>query len=192
MSKIDASLFEKRSATAISYGDCPKCNASLHLKFKGKTAFVGCSNYPACDYAENLHQDEIKTLKVMDDSKCPLCSSPLAVKNGRFGMFIGCTSFPSCHFIQQQRTSSDTDEQDTVLCPKCNVGELKKRQNKYGKYFYACDNYPKCKFLTNHKPIQKTCEACGYTMLIELDEGNQLICGNKKCAMPIENPDADV
>ncbi len=180
MSKIDDELFEKRSGDSVNCGDCPKCGSTLKLKFKGKTTFIGCSNYPDCDYSESLHHDEINTLKVIDNSECPYCQNLLAVKNGRFGMFIGCTNFPSCHFIQHNK-QPEIQEEHSVTCPQCKKGKLKKRQNKFGKFFYACDRYPKCKFLINQKPIQHTCKSCGYTVMVEADENGQLKCANKKC-----------
>lgn len=190
MSKIDDSLFDKRSAAEQSYGECPKCSADLHLKYKGKSTFLGCSNYPACEYSESVHHDEVKILKVIGDSQCPQCSSLLAVKNGRFGMFIGCTNFPDCHYIQHQ-SAPPKDDEAVISCPQCEQGTLQKKQNKYGKFFYACDQYPSCKFLINQKPIQQSCKACGYTVAIEVDGGKRLICANKKCGKPISDSEVE-
>ncbi|MFS7887388.1 topoisomerase DNA-binding C4 zinc finger domain-containing protein [Helicobacter pylori] len=42
-------------------------------------------------------------------------------------------------------------------------GDIALKRSKKGS-FYGCNNYPKCNFLSNHKPINKHCEKCHYLM----------------------------
>ena len=145
--KIDQSLFTAgQHALNEAYGACPKCDGELRIKYVNKSSFLSCSNYPKCDFTQSTKKAEVSTLKVMDGSSCPECSSELAVKKGRYGMFIGCTSFPECHYIASQNKN---ESDDVSACPKCKIGNLVKRQNKFGKTFIACDAYPKCKHIEN-------------------------------------------
>ena len=62
-------------------------------------------------------------------------------------MFIGCSSYPACNHIESlDQPKEQPEEQPLVGCPDCGKGHLVERKSRYGKTFYACDNYPKCKF----------------------------------------------
>jgi len=49
-----------------------------------------------------------------------------------------------------------------VTCPECGGG-IVERKSRRGK-FYGCANYPKCKFISTYKPVNKKCPECGYMM----------------------------
>lgn len=174
-------------ANQLAYGACPDCSAPLHIKHVGKSSFLGCSAYPNCEYSHSLQQHEVVTIKIMDNSCCPLCACELAVKKGRYGMFIGCTNFPQCDFISNKKDIKTTDTYEPVLCPSCKKGALQKKQNRFGKFFYACDAYPKCKHIENLQPINNKCTNCESTvMLVKNKNENTVICANKEC-LNIEN-----
>jgi putative DNA topoisomerase len=73
--------------------------------------------------------------------------------------------------------------QEQHACPECGKGHLVERKTRFGKTFYACDNYPKCKFAVNLPPVKGRCEECGFTLLVEkkLASGVKLQCANRKC-----------
>ncbi|MCV3743486.1 type I DNA topoisomerase [Ureaplasma sp. ES3154-GEN] len=78
---------------------CPECGNELLIKtaFRYRTKFIGCSNFPACKYAQPLEKPELL------DEICPECKkSPLVKrKKKRTGEpFIGCSDFPRCKYIQ--------------------------------------------------------------------------------------------
>lgn len=180
MSKIDHSLFQANEhALQEALGDCPLCGASLHVKHSKNGAFVGCSNYPTCHHTQPLHEVENAQLKVMEGSQCPLCSASLAIKKGRYGLFIGCTRFPECHHMEPIKKKDDTQ----LLCPSCGEGHLLKRSNKFGKNFFACSQYPKCKYALNDEPVEKTCPDCGWKVLVKkrTAKGQELQCPQKSC-----------
>lgn len=163
MTKIDHSLFNAREhALDTVDGLCPLCNSALVVRHSKNGPFVGCSSYPSCNFIKPLHDTHTTVLKVMTEMGCPLCDKPLAIKKGRYGMFIGCSGFPDCHYITKINQSENTH----VQCPKCQQGELKERTNKYGKRFFACDNYPACRYVLNFEPVNKTCEKCGWPVLV--------------------------
>lgn len=183
MSKKDDALFPDHSANQLAYGDCPECAAPLQLKHVGKSTFLGCTRYPQCDYSKSLNTFEVTTLKVISDSHCPQCNAALAVKKGRYGMFIGCTNFPSCHYISASQQKQVQAQYQPVHCPKCRNGEIQKRQNRFGKFFYSCDNYPKCKYLVNNEPVAMDCPKCkANIMLRKAKTENVYICADPKCA----------
>ena len=197
MAKIDHTLFDaNQHALDEAYGSCPECDGKLVIKHANKSSFLACQNYPTCKHTQQFHKTDVSVLKVMDGSSCPECTKELAVKKGRYGMFIGCTGFPDCHYIVSRSamdtvsTANSGNAQPTeaskveVKCPKCSKGELVKRQNKFGKYFYACNAYPKCKYMLNSAPVQGQCEKCGWRVLVKADSDDDskgLVCPQVNC-----------
>ena len=185
MSKIDHSLFSA-SASEQAFGPCPKCNAKLNVRRGKSGAFIGCSHYPKCDFSKPLYEYENAEIKTIDGSACPLCRSKLAIKKGRYGLFIGCSDFPECDYIESNSNSEDTH----LNCPLCKKGHITKRSNKFGKSFYACDNYPKCKYLLNLLPIEHPCPECNWPIMQE-KKGNaevELLCPQKQCQFKMIRP----
>ncbi|MFQ6372559.1 topoisomerase DNA-binding C4 zinc finger domain-containing protein [Shewanella sp. YIC-542] len=181
MAKIDQQLFDTREhALAREYEVCPKCGAELQMRHSKHGNFLGCSNYPHCDYARALVQRESIASQPIPGSECPECGAELAVKSGRFGIFIGCTRYPDCTHIEKHDQPSSTAEVD---CPQCHQGKLEPRTSRFGKTFYACNNYPKCKYLVNYRPVAETCPDCGFGILVERRSasGMRLECPQKQC-----------
>lgn len=179
MSKIDTHLFDpSQHALSEQLGDCPECQEKLLIKNGKSGPFIGCSNYPDCHFTKPLHEHESNVVKVLD-APCPECGEMLAVKNGRFGMFIGCSGYPECHFIGHV----DEPEQTGVKCPACDVGQLQQKHNRQGKTFFACDQYPSCKYLLNEQPTDHPCPECGWgvTTIKETAKGMLRKCPQKKC-----------
>lgn len=181
MSKIDYSLFTgSKQAVKNAYGDCPLCGGELGIKRGKNGAFLGCRNYPTCSYIKPLSTlPSNDVIKEIDGSSCPECSEKLVVKKGRFGLFIGCSNFPECHYIKPINESDDTE----LTCPACKKGQLVLRKNKYGKRFFACNQYPKCRYLLNSQPVSGSCPKCGWQVLVEKKQGNArvLACPQKGC-----------
>lgn len=183
MSEEKDSLFTRHEhALEKAYETCPECNAELKIKNSKAGPFLGCSNYPKCQYTRPVVEHERVENKVLSGSQCPECGHELAVKQGRYGMFIGCTNFPDCNHIEHDH--DDTQEhKNEVACPSCKKGMLAERQSRFGKTFYACNAYPKCKFAVNHQPVKGKCEKCGFDLLLKrkMAAGEKLQCANKRC-----------
>ncbi len=65
-------------------------------------------------------------------------------------MFVGCSNYPACHHIESiNQPEPEKQSQEHHACPECGKGHLVERKTRFGKTFYACDNYPKCKFAVN-------------------------------------------
>lgn len=162
---------------------CPDCGSELHIRNGKQGAFLGCSNYPECSYLRPL-QEKSDIKKVLTGTHCPLCDQELVLKQGRYGLFIGCSSYPECtHTAQLSEQAQPEQTEDSVACPSCKQGQLIKRQSRYGKNFYACDNYPSCKYAVNDKPVNEFCPDCHWPILVERKTAStkRIICPKKGC-----------
>ena len=179
MKKQQPKLFSQHEhALEKEYELCPKCGCELQIKNSKHGPFLGCSNYPACDYSRPLVAQENLEAQPMAGSVCPECGNELAIKKGRYGIFIGCTNYPECHHIEHQGSEEE------ISCPQCNKGTLAQRVSRYGKTFYACDVYPKCKYVVNFKPLDQSCPDCNWGILIEKkgSSGHRILCPQKGCS----------
>ena len=89
------------------------------------------------------------------------------IKNGRFGRFAACPNYPTCKNTKSLDKPEEQEEkekkQQVVADFKCEVcgGDMVLRNGRYGS-FYACANYPKCKFTKQRvKEIGVACPSCG-------------------------------
>jgi len=189
MSKINTDLFTTEAhALDKEYRLCPECGGVLSLRKSKHGLFLGCANHPNCQYLRPLQQTSVLTEKVLNDSHCPDCGQPLAIKKGRFGLFIGCTGYPECQHIESNNSTPET-ESALPHCPSCHQGQLQAKNSRYGKIFYACSEYPKCKYALNDKPVSQTCPQCGFAILIEKRTrlGVRLFCPQKGCNYSAES-----
>lgn len=116
---------------------CPKCGAPLIYKTGKNGRFIGCSNYPKCDYVQKEKKELVYTGK-----NCPDCGSPLVERKDRRGrIFIACSAYPKCKHIE----NNEEAPKEAKVCPKCG-GQLVKKKGKYSS-FYGCSNYPTCNYM---------------------------------------------
>ena len=117
---------------------CPKCGAPLVYKEGKNGRFVGCSNYPTCDYVKK----EKKEVKYTGGT-CPICGKPLVERTYSKGkVFVACSGYPTCNYIEKNKAEEENAQEVVKKCPECG-GDLIKKRGKYG-YFLGCTNYPKC------------------------------------------------
>jgi len=183
---IDQELFSQHEhALEQDHGSCPVCAGSLLLKHSKKGPFIGCANYPQCEYLKPLHPDDAVVKQVLSGTQCPQCGGELALKKGKYGLFVGCTQFPACNHSEQIDEPDDTG----VSCPECGQGQLLERVSRFGKTFYACSGYPACRYSVNGKPHPQSCPECDWPMLIEKKIGGKvrLICPQQDCRFRSES-----
>ncbi|MCW8891655.1 MAG: type I DNA topoisomerase [Sedimenticola sp.] len=168
---------------------CPTCGKPLSIRLGRHGRFIGCTNYPECDYTRDLNGDkkEQEAPEIVADRKCPECESDLVIKRGKYGKFIGCSNYPKCRHIEPLEKPEDTG----VECPKCNKGTLMKRKSRRGKIFYSCSTYPDCDYATWNEPIAEPCPSCGWPVLTiktTKRKGTEKVCPQKECsfAEPME------
>ena len=159
---------------------CPKCGEALKILHSGKHSFWGCSAYPGCTYTRSLHEKTDFEPQPLPGQVCPDCGAELLLKKGKYGFFVGCSAFPDCHYMLDPNAPV---EQNAPRCPVCKKGHLVLRTSKYGKSFYACDAYPKCKYSLHDQPVAEKCSECGWGVLTKhkLHGRESLRCPQKEC-----------
>lgn len=176
--------------------NCPKCNKTLVSRLGKSGRFIGCSGYPDCDYTRSIdesQEDAEKNSQIVEGRTCPKCDSELKIRRGKFGLFVGCTKYPDCKHIESLSGGTASASAETsIKCPSCKEGNLVKRKNRFGSYFYPCSNYPKCKYLVNSQPVDKSCPNCKWPVTIiktTKRKGTERICP-EKCGFsePAEEP----
>lgn len=86
-----------KSAEDKGQAKCPRCKTGDLLKVSknGKT-FVGCSNFPRCDYTIN------DSSVLANPKKCPSCGGFLVKRRGKSNhWFVGCSNYPYCTHTEQ-------------------------------------------------------------------------------------------
>jgi DNA topoisomerase-1 len=162
---------------------CPKCGKPLTIRLGRRGRFIGCSGYPECDYTRNLDEGdsaEKEPMQLIEGRQCPDCGAPLAMRSGRYGKFIGCSAYPQCRHIEPLEKPQDTQ----VQCPECKQGTLLQRKSRYGKLFYSCSNYPKCKYAVWNPPLAEPCPQCHWpilTLKTTKRRGVEKVCPQKEC-----------
>ena len=159
---------------------CPKCGGDLAIRLGRRGRFVGCNNYPECDYTRNVGEDAGAEPEVIEGRKCPECNSDLIIRHGRYGKFIGCSSYPDCRYIEPLEKPEDTG----VQCPECKQGNMLKRKSRNGKIFFSCQRYPDCKYAVWNQPLNEACPSCDWPMLTlktTKRRGTEKVCPQKEC-----------
>jgi len=160
---------------------CPKCGGALSIRLGRRGRFVGCTQYPQCDYTRDLEGGHgAEEPQVVADKNCPKCDSPLVVKQGRYGKFIGCSAYPKCVYIEPMDKPQDTE----IPCPKCHKGTLMKRKSRRGKTFYSCATYPACDYAVWNPPLAEPCPQCGWPILTLRTTRHKTLekaCPQKEC-----------
>ena len=121
---------------------------------------------------------EGKRLKVPDevtDIVCELCGKNMVIKSGRFGKFLACPGYPEC------KNTKAIVEKTPGECPVCG-GEILKKKSKNGYWYYGCEKFPECTFMTWDVPQKEKCEVCGKTLYKRSGRGSKkLFCANPEC-----------
>ena len=113
------------------------------------------------------------------DMICEKCGSRMVIKMGRYGKFAACPNYPKCRNTKPLESEAKTEEEQVAepapkkqleiadfKCEKCG-GDMVLRTGKFGS-FYACINYPKCKFTKQKvKETDVPCPQCGAKVVIK-------------------------
>ena len=114
----------------------------------------------------NFSKENVEIPAEETDIICEKCGSRMIVKNGRFGKFAACPNYPTCKNtkpLNKESTEEQPEKKQVVADFKCELcgGDMVLRTGRYGS-FYACVNYPKCKFTKQRvKEIGVDCPKCG-------------------------------
>jgi DNA topoisomerase-1 len=159
--------------------ECPECGKPLVIKLGRAGRFLACSGFPDCRHTEPLNgaaQEE----PVLSDQKCEKCGEPMLIKEGRYGKFLACSGYPKCKNIQPLVKPKSLG----ITCPECGEGELQEKKSRYGKIFYSCNRYPKCKYALWDRPIAEPCPQCKFPIIVEKvtkRDGTYRKCPQENC-----------
>jgi DNA topoisomerase-1 len=141
---------------------CPECQQPLSKKFGKNGYFIACTGYPECKYTRPVngeHKDE----PIYSDEICEKCGARMLYKEGRFGKYLACSGYPECKNNQPLVKPKSLG----ITCPTCKDGELMEKKSRYGKIFYSCNRYPKCKYALWDQPLAEACPKCAFPILVE-------------------------
>jgi len=159
--------------------NCPECSKPLVVKLGRSGKFLACSGFPECRHTEPLSAEE-REEPVLSEEKCDKCGAPMLIKEGRFGKFLACSAYPACKNIQPLVKPKALG----VACPVCKEGELMEKKSRYGKIFYSCNRYPKCKYALWDPPVAEPCPKCSWPVLVDKTtkrEGTVRKCPQESC-----------
>ena len=140
---------------------CPECGKELVIKLGRSGRFLACSGFPDCRHTEPLNSDGTEAEEpVISDEKCEKCGEPMLIKTGRYGKFLACSGYPKCKNIQPMEKPKALG----ITCPECGEGEMMEKKSRYGKIFYSCNRYPKCKYALWNEPKEEPCPKCGWPL----------------------------
>jgi DNA topoisomerase-1 len=123
-------------------------------------------------------KNAVKASAEESDHKCPKCGKNMIYKTGRFGRFLACPDYPACKStVAVDRDGNPVTPKPVALelagfeCEICGA-DMVVRNGRYG-MFYACRNYPECKF-TKQKLIDTgvPCPICGGSIIARQTKEN--------------------
>jgi DNA topoisomerase-1 len=139
---------------------CPDCGKPLLERWGKYGRFLACSGYPDCKFTQDLNGNgRGRTAEVVPGEVCDQCGKPMVIKEGRYGKFIACQGYPECKNTKPLTTG--------IACPQDGCGgQLVERRSRRGKAYYACSNYPRCKFILWQRPVPEPCPKCAAPFLL--------------------------
>jgi DNA topoisomerase-1 len=112
---------------------------------------------------------------------CEKCGRTMVYKYGRFGKFLACPGYPECKNTKAIRKEMG------VKCPKCETGQIIERKSKKGRFFYGCNQYPNCNFVSWERPYKIPCPNCGTMCVVKGGKQNkEIICLKEGCGYTVK------
>ncbi len=122
-----------------------------------------------------LKNEKVTVAPELTDIKCEKCGATMVVRSGKFGKFAACPNYPNCRNTKPLNPDGTLKTEQAqkpepvpgMVCELCG-GPMVLRRGRYGS-FYACANYPKCKFnkKIEHELEGVRCPKCGGRVLIK-------------------------
>jgi DNA topoisomerase-1 len=141
---------------------CPECEQQLTKKYGRNGYFIACDGYPECKYTRPVNGERNAEV-VLSDEKCGKCGKPMQFKEGRYGKYLACSGYPDCKNNQPLIKPKSLE----IDCPSCKEGEIMEKKSRYGKIFYSCNLYPKCKYALWDQPFEEPCPKCAFPLTVE-------------------------
>lgn len=124
---------------------------------------------------EKLKNEKLALSPELTDIVCDKCGATMVIRSGRFGKFAACPNYPKCRNTKALNPDGTVKTEPAekpepipgMVCEICG-GPMVKRRGRYGSFF-ACANYPTCKFIkkTEKQLDGVKCPKCGGRILIK-------------------------
>jgi len=180
LGEITTELLEKYFPEIVDHDFTAQMEDQLDGIENGGTTIEGVLGAFYDRFSKELSEADQKTDKrdvdvpaEVSDYVCERCGARMVYKNGRFGRFLACPNYPECRNTKavdkEGRPVEKVKETPVVADFKCELcgGDMIERKGKFGTFF-ACANYPKCRF-TKQKTtgIDTPCPVCGSRIVIK-------------------------
>ena len=151
---------------------CEKCGAPMIVKMSRYGKYLACPNFPECKNTKPYGKGDGK--EEVSDIPCDECGEKMVYRQGPYGRYLKC---PSCG--ANKAIVVDTG----IVCPKCHEGHLVRRRSRRGRYFYGCNQYPRCDMALWDEPVDQFCDTCGAIMVKKTykNKGEKILCSNPEC-----------
>ena len=135
---------------------------------------------------ETKSKEKVSIPAEESDVICDRCGAKMVYKKGKFGKFLACPNFPTCKntkALDKEGNPVGAEEKKVELagfkCESCG-GDMVIRSGRYGS-FYACSNYPTCKF-TKQKVVELDvpCPRCASKVVARHGKGKMLFYSCEK------------
>ena len=83
----EINTFMKKHLFPNGNSKCPKCGGALGIKLSKFGAFIGCDNYPKCDYTMRLGNDEVNENSQNKNEPLEL-GNGISYRVGKFGPYV--------------------------------------------------------------------------------------------------------
>lgn len=151
---------------------CEKCGAPMIVKMSRYGKYLACPNFPECKNTKPYGKGDGK--EEVSDIPCDECGEKMVYRQGPYGRYLKC---PGCG--ANKAIVVDTG----IVCPKCHEGHLVRRRSRRGRYFYGCNQYPRCDMALWDEPVNQFCDTCGAIMVKKTykNKGEKILCSNPEC-----------
>ncbi len=138
------------------------------------------------DAASKAGRADVSVPLEESDVICDKCGAKMVYKSGRFGRFLACPSYPECKntkALNKDGSVAEPKKKELELADfKCELcgADVVIRNGRFGS-FYACSNYPVCKF-TKQKVADTgaKCPKCSSKILARHGKGKTLFYSCEK------------
>ncbi|MBQ7173258.1 MAG: type I DNA topoisomerase [Clostridia bacterium] len=186
LGEVTTKLMEEHFAKIVDYGFTAEMEDKLDRIESGDETMLHVLEDFWKDFSEQLEkateaigENSIEVPPEETDIICEKCGARMIVRNGRFGKFAACPNYPTCRNTKPLTATPEPKEEEEeekeekkapviadFKCEKCG-SDMVLRTGKFGS-FYACSQYPKCKFTKARvRDTGVPCPKCGAKVVIK-------------------------
>ena len=202
LGEVTNKLMMENFSSIVDFGFTAEMENDLDEIENGEETMLNVLNRFWKDFSVQLETAEktigasnIEVPQEETDFLCDKCGSRMVVRNGRFGKFAACPNYPTCRSTkpltapaeEKPEAAEENEEKQEkkapvvadFKCEKCG-GSMVLRTGKFGS-FYACANYPECKFTKAR--VRETgvdCPKCGAKVITKFGRNHTIFYSCEK------------